>query len=178
MKNLLQNLLIFLALCLCGMLAFQWLRETGLRKDKQELTDREHDALVTITNLQASLRADQAEIKRLDGLKNQFMELVTSNQTQIAHLNERLDRLAVQKERASAEAAAYSNALQVANSNITRQNEDIRQLNQRLKDLADLHNDSVREYNALATNYTELVEKWNAQQAALARSATNTAPKN
>ena len=40
MKNFLQGLLIFFSMCLCGMIAFQWVRETRLRLDVQDLTNK------------------------------------------------------------------------------------------------------------------------------------------
>src|SRR5206468_3349044 len=70
-KNFLQNLLIFFALSLCALIAFQWVRETHLRATVQSLTDSVHDKTEAILNLQATVRRDEDEIKRLDGLKNQ-----------------------------------------------------------------------------------------------------------
>ena len=56
MKNFLQNLLIFFALCLCGLVAFQWIRETDLRKDVQKLTDTVQDKREAIQNLEAAVK--------------------------------------------------------------------------------------------------------------------------
>ena len=63
MKNFLQNLLIFFALCLCGLIAFQWVRETDLRKRLQELTNVMHDKAEAVMNLEANVRRESREIK-------------------------------------------------------------------------------------------------------------------
>src|SRR5437016_5513745 len=39
MKNFLQNLLIFFALCLCALIAIQWVRETDLNRRVQALSN-------------------------------------------------------------------------------------------------------------------------------------------
>ena len=72
MRTFLQNLLIFFALCLCGLIAFQWVRETDLQRDSQRLTDSIQDKLEAIQNLQVSVKRDELEIQRLDGLKTQL----------------------------------------------------------------------------------------------------------
>ena len=74
MKNFLQNSLIFLALCLCALVAFQWHREAGLRRDVQSLNNTIHDKLEAIQNLQGRLKQTEEEVKRLDELKRQGFE--------------------------------------------------------------------------------------------------------
>src|SRR5439155_11947077 len=76
MKNFLQNLLMFLALCLCGLVACQWVRETDLRKRLQGLTDVVHDKSEPILNLEASVRHGRDEIQRLDRLRKQLEQTV------------------------------------------------------------------------------------------------------
>src|SRR5215467_1833675 len=92
MKMFLQNLLIFFALALCALISFQWVRETDLRKSVQSLTDTVHDKMENIQNLQASIKHDESEIQRLDGLKNQLTQTVKSNDLQISSLNKTLEK--------------------------------------------------------------------------------------
>src|ERR1041385_3884689 len=87
MKNFLQNLLIFFALCLCALIAFQWVRETDLRKKVQELTNVIHDKSEAILNLEANVRSQRDEIQRLDTQRKQLSETVKSNDVQIANLS-------------------------------------------------------------------------------------------
>src|SRR5689334_19920277 len=99
MKNVLQNLLIFFALSLCGLMIYQWVRETDLRKSVQGLTDTVHDKMENIQNLQANVKRDEGEIQRLDGIKNQLTQTVKSNDVQISTLVKSLEKATNEIER-------------------------------------------------------------------------------
>ena len=90
MKNFLQNLLIFFALCLCALIAFQWVRETDLRKRVQDLTNKVQDQLEAIQNLQSTVKRDENEIQRLDTLRIDLNNQITTNKAQIASLTKDL----------------------------------------------------------------------------------------
>src|SRR5215472_8743919 len=99
MKAFLQNLLIFFALSLCALISFQWVRETHLRKDIQELTNTVHEKLEAIQNLQANVKRDEAEIQRLDGLKNQLIQTDKANDIRIAKLVKDVEKATNEVER-------------------------------------------------------------------------------
>lgn len=173
MKNFLQTLLIFFALCLCGLIAVQWVRETDLRKNVQALTDTVHDKSEAIQNLQFQLRRDEEEIKRLDGIKNELTATVKSNNVEIASLTKSLEKANVENERNLRQIENYKEAVKAANDSILKQNEDIKRQNEEMKKLAEDRNAIVKKFNDLAKQYGELVDKWNAQQEELAKAATN-----
>jgi len=179
MKNLLQNLLIFFALCLCGLIAFQWVRETDLRKDIQKLNDTVHDKSQAIIDLEARLRHDEEEIKRLDSLKNELTATVKSNNLEIASLGKDLDKANIENQRKDKQIEVYKEALNTANENIKKQNEEMKAQNDEMKKLAEERNDVVKKFNKIAADYNELAGKWNKQQEDIAgKNATNAPPKN
>jgi chromosome segregation ATPase len=173
MKNVLQNLLIFFALCLCALMIVQWVRETDLRKRVQALTDVVHDKSEAIQGLQGTVKRDEDEIKRLDGLKNQLTATVKSNQFDIANLTKALEKSENENQKNLKQIEVYKEALQTANDSIKKQNEDIKKQNEEMKVLADERNEMVRKFNAMATNYNDLATKWNKQQESLGKAATN-----
>ena len=173
MKNLLQNLLIFFSLCLCALIAFQWVRETRLNKQVQSLTDTVGAKSQAILDLQATVRRDEEEIKRLDGLRNQLTATVKSNQVDIARLSKALEKSEAENEKNLRQIEVYKEALQTANDSIKKQNEDIKKQNEEMKTLAEDRNEMVRKFNAMATNYNDLATKWNKQQETLGKGATN-----
>jgi septal ring factor EnvC (AmiA/AmiB activator) len=177
MKNFLQNLLIFFAFCLCALIAFQWVRETNLRKDIQKLNDTVHDKLETIQTLQGAVKRDDEEIQRLDSLKNQLTATVKTNQLEISRLTKDLEKVEGENERNLKQIEVYKDAVQKANENIARQNEEIKTQNEAMKKLAEDNNETVLKFNKLAADYKDLVDKWNKQQADLSKSATNSAAK-
>jgi len=173
MKNFLQGLLIFFSLCLCALIAFQWVRETHLRKDLQAQADKIHDKMESIQNFEVQTRRLETEIQRLDGLKTELTATVKTNRVEIEKLNKDLLKLEGSVAVAEKQSEAYKNALQVANDNITTQNDAIKRQNEEMKKLADERNDLAKKFNKLATDYNELATKWNKVQEEMAAQATN-----
>ena len=174
MKNPLQNLLIFLALCLCALCVFQWHRETALREQIQKITNTSQDNLENIRSLQTALKTSDEEIKRLDGLKTELTAIVKSNQTHIATLMKAVEKSDQETEKERKQVEVYKTALQTANDAIKKQNEDVKKQNEELKTLAAERNDAVTKYNKVVHEFNDLAQKWNDAQAA---AATNAAPK-
>lgn len=173
MKNFLQNLLIFFALALCALVAFQWVRETDLRKRIQSLTDTIHDKAEAVQALQGTVKRDEAEIQRLDALKNQLNDTVKSNIALIAVMVRDLDKATNEIDRAHAQMQAYKEGLEKANENLVRQNESIKRQNEEMAKLAEDRNEMVKKFNKMAADYNDLANKWNKQQEDLAKAATN-----
>ena len=173
MKAFLQNLLIFFALSLCALISFQWVRETDLRKQVQGLTDTVHDKLENIQGLQSSVKHDEAEIVRLDGLKTDLTQSVKSNELQIAQLVREVDKATNEVDRAERQIEVYKGALETANQNIKKQNDDIKAQNEEMTKLATERNEITKKFNKIAGDYNDLAAKWNKQQEELAKAATN-----
>ena len=173
MKAFLQNLLIFFALSLCALISFQWVRETDLRKQVQALTDTVHDKMENIQGLQSTVKHDESEIVRLDGLKNLLTKTVKSNDLQITSLVRAVEKATNEVDRAEKQIEVYKGALESANENIKKQNEDIKTQNEEMAKLAADRNEIVKKFNKIAADYNDLAAKWNKQQEELAKAATN-----
>jgi chromosome segregation ATPase len=171
MKDILQNLLILLALCLCALIAFQWHREAKLRQEVQKLTDTVQDKLEGIQNLEGTLKRSEDEVKRLDGLKVELTATVKSNRTQIAQLAKDLAKSDAEIERGLKKIEDFKAALQQANESIKKQNEDIKKQNEEVKKLAEERNDSVTKYNKVVSEFNDLAKKWNDLQQQLSTNA-------
>jgi hypothetical protein len=171
MKNILQNLLVLLALCLCALVAFQWHREAKLRQEIQKLNDTVHDKLESIQSLEGTLKRSEEEVRRLDGLKLELNEIVKSNRTQIAQLAKDLAKSDAEVEKGLRKIEDYKAAFEQANEGIKKQNEDIRKQNEEVKKLAEERNETVLKYNKVVTEFNDLAKKWNELQQQL--SATN-----
>src|SRR5512138_1990813 len=130
MKNFLQITLIGFSMALCALIAFQWVRETDLRKGVQTLTNQVQDRTERIVSLEAAIRRDEEEIKRLDTLKNQLTELVKSNNIQIGVLSKDLEKATNEVERVTGQVEEYKKAIKTANENILAQNDVIKKQNE------------------------------------------------
>jgi len=159
------------------MMVFQWVRETHMQKDIQDLNNTIHDKLEAIQNLQASVKRDEGEIQRLDGLKNQLTQTIKSNDVQISTLTKDLEKQTTEFDRAQRQIEAYKGALESANDSIKKQNDDIKRQNEEMAKLAEERNEVVKKFNKMAADYNDLANKWNKQQEELAKAATNTPAK-
>jgi len=177
MKSFLQNLLIFFALALCALMVVQWVRETHLHKQVQQLANEVHDKAESIQTLQATVRRDEGEIQRLDTLKNELTDTVKSNKLEISSLAKDLEKMTSESEKNQRQAEVYKEALDKANENLLKQNEDIKKQNEEMKKLVDDRNETVRKFNAMASNYNALASNWNKLQEDIAKAATNAPPK-
>ena len=178
MKAFLQNLLIFFALSLCALISFQWVRETDLRKQVQGLTDTVHDKMESIQNLQVTVKHDESEIVRLDGLKTSLMQTVKSNDVKLVALSRAVEKATNDVERAEKQVEVYKDALETANASIKKQNDDIKTQNEEMAKLAADRNEVVKKFNKMAADYNDVAAKWNKQQEELAKAATNAPPAN
>jgi chromosome segregation ATPase len=173
MKKFLSNLLIFFSLALCGLIAFQWVREAHLRAKIQSLTDTIHDKSETIQSLQGQLKKSEAGVTRLDKLKSELTETVKSNRVEIAGLKKDVEKADKEIEKQSIQIDNYKAALETANASIKKQQEDIKKQNEDLKKLVEERNATVAKFNKLADEYNDLVNKWNKQQEEISKGATN-----
>jgi len=169
MKNFLQNLLIFFALALCALIAFQWVRETDLRRDVQKLTDTVHDKLEAIQALQSTVRQYETEIKRLDAIKNDLTATVKSNRLEIGNLTKELEKVNAENDRNQKQMEIYKDAFEKEKAVVEKQNEEIRKQNEEFKKLAADRNAAVSNYNQMVTNYNDLAKKWNKMQEDLSK---------
>jgi chromosome segregation ATPase len=172
MKNPLQNLLIFFAMCLCALCAYQWHVQKNLQEDVQIRQNTIQDKLQAIQGLEGVVKNNNEEIKRLDGLKNQLTEIVKSNRAEIAQLTKDLDKSNQEVDRQTKQVDVYKDALEKANDSILKQNEEVKKQNDELKKLSEDRNDIAAKYNKVVTEFNELAQMWNALQS----TATNAPP--
>jgi chromosome segregation ATPase len=173
MKNLLQNLLVFFALCLCGLIAFQWVRETELRRQVQKLTNDLQDRKEAILQLQSTVRQNNEEIKRLDGLKNQLTDLVKSNNVEIASLTKDLEKVKVENDRNQRQMEVYKEAFEKEKAAVQQGNENIERLSADLKRMADDRNIMVKKLNQNIGHLNVLAGQLDRMQQDVAKGATN-----
>jgi chromosome segregation ATPase len=173
MKNFLQGLLMFFALCLCGMIAFQWVRETRLRIDVQELTNKVQNKTENILSLESEVKRRDKEIQRLDELKNTLFAEVKSNTALADVLSKDLYKATNQLSTLESSVEQYKEALKIANENVVTANDRIKKATEDINAVAEERNEMAKKYNKMATDFNELASKWNTQQQELQQMATN-----
>ena len=171
MKNFLQNLLIILAICLCGLITFQWVREGRTHARLEALVNEVHDKAGAIQNLGGQLKRSEAEVERLDKLKTEMAETIKSNRLEIMGLTKEVKKTADELEHSKRQSEAFKSALDQANENTRIQIEETRKQTEQLKKILADRNEMVTNYNKLAADYNDLAKKWNDLQEQLKKQA-------
>ena len=173
MQKFLSNLLIFFALSLCALCAFQWVRESRLRSQVADLQHTVYLKLEAIQNLEAQLKQTKEDVTRLDNLRVELSGIINTNKEEIQNLTKYSEKLEKEIEAEKAQIAVYKEAVEKANENIKRQNEDIKKQNEEMKQLAADRNATVEKYNKLVEQYNDLVKQFEKFQQDVAKGATN-----
>src|SRR5437867_7086785 len=173
MQKFLSNLLIFSALSLCALCAFQWVRESHLRREIADLQHTVYVKLEAIQTLEAQLKQTKEDVTRLDNLRVELSGIIKTNKEEIQSLRNYSEKLEKEIDADKAQIAVYKDAVDKANDNIKRQNEDIKKQNEEMKQLAADRNSTVQKYNNLVEQYNDLVKQFEKFQEDVAKGATN-----
>ena len=171
MQKFLSNLLIFFALSLCALSAFQWVRESRLRKEIADLHHTVYQKLDAIQNLESQLKQTKEDVARLEGLRAELSGIIKTNKDEIQSLRKYSEKLENEIDAGKAQITVYKDAVDKANENIKRQNEDIKKQNEEMKQLASDRNATVQKYNKVVDQYNDLVKQFEKFQEDVAKAA-------
>ena len=115
-QKFLSNLLIFFALSLCALCAFQWVRESRLRGEVADLHRTVYLKLDAIQNLEAQLKRTEAEVARLDALRVELSGTIKTNQEEIQTLTKYSEKLEKEVEAQKAQRAQMARLAAVLSS--------------------------------------------------------------
>ncbi len=173
MKNFLQNLLIVLALGLCGLCAWQWYVQTRLHVEGEALQQTVFNQAAAIQGYTNSISNMEAEISGLSTRVNELKQTAVSNDLAALEQKHEIQRLRASSEMMSNEVVQYKDVvdkleakLKEASEGIVKQNDAIKQLAVERDAAIQKYNDSIKERNALAEKYNALVERFNKLQGA------------
>lgn len=161
MNKFLNNLLIVLALGLCGLSVFQWNRETRLHTDRQDLQNKLSDREQNIESLQATIKRVERDVARLETVKTELTATVASNRLEITDLKKNLYQAEREGDALREQVTAYKDAVDKQNESLKKQNEIITEQNTKMKELADERNSMVERFNKLAKDYNQVVKEYN-----------------
>jgi len=171
MKNFQQNILIILALGLCGLCAWQWTDQANQRRaivDRNKMIYDRDRAIQGYTNTIATTDRQVAELQQrvteLDTLSTSNQHVILDNQSEISrlHANEGvLTNEIVQYELA---VTNLEKKLDEAYDGIKKQNDAIHGLVAQRDDFIAKYTNSVNDRNEIVTKYNALVQRVNQMQ--------------
>jgi chromosome segregation ATPase len=171
MKNSQQNLLIVLALALCGLCAFQWYEQTIQRNEIETLNELVYQKNVDIQNDTNSIASLNHQVEQMDARITEIKAAAATNEQLVVSRKVEIEKLQFTGEYLTNEIAQYKIAvdtleskLKDAYAGIEKQNEAISNLVAQRDDFIKKYNDSVKDRNAVVAKYNDLVNQVQKQQ--------------
>jgi chromosome segregation ATPase len=171
MKNFQQNLLISLALALCGLCAFQWYEQTVQRNEITTLNGMVYDKNVAFQNATNSIATLTHQIEQMDARLTEIKaaamtneQLVVSQKAEIVELQFTGANLTNENTQYKAAVDTLSSKLKEAYTGIEQQNTTITNLVMQRDELVKKFNDEVKDRNDVVAKYNELVSQVQKQQ--------------
>jgi chromosome segregation ATPase len=176
MKNFQQNLLIFLAVCLCGLCAYQWYFETTQRARLEqsnqvifEKATRIQEYTNSIQLMDRQIAQMDQQIMRLTAAARTNEQMLVSEKREVARLNSANDILTNEVVQYKSAVDGLEAKLKEAYDGIARQNKAFQELVTERNQFVQKYNDSVKERNDLVAKYNQLVERLEKLQSANAK---------
>jgi chromosome segregation ATPase len=171
MKNFQQNLLITLALALCGLCAFQWYEQTVQREEITTLNGIVYDRNVAIQDATNSIATLNHQIEQMDARITEIKAAAATNDALVVTQRVELAQLQFNNANLTNEIAQYKTAvdtlsarLKDAYAGIAQQNEAITNLVAQRDGFVKKFNDEVKDRNDVVSKYNDLVKQMQQQQ--------------
>ena len=166
MKNLQQNLLIVLALGLCGLCACQWYGQTLQRNAIDTLNQAVFQKESDIQNDTNSIATLNAQVEQMDASLTAAKAVAATNEELAVSQKAQIAKLEFEGEGLTNEIAEYKEAvdslqakLKAAYDGIQKQNEAIANLVAERDGFVKKYNDEVTERNDVVAKYNELAKQ-------------------
>jgi chromosome segregation ATPase len=171
MKNFQQNLLIGLALALCGLCAWQWYVQTVQRGEITTQNGIIYERNVAIQDATNSIATLTAQIQQMDARITEIKAAAATNEQLVVAQHVELTHLRFANAGLTNEVAQYKDAvdtlsakLKEAYASISEQNNAITNLIAQRDDFVKKFNDEVKDRNDVVAKYNDLVKQVQQQQ--------------
>jgi chromosome segregation ATPase len=171
MKNFQQNLLIVLALALCGLCAFQWYEQTLQRNEITTMNGILYEKNVAIQDATNSIATLNHQIAQMDARITEIKAAAATNEQLVVSQKVEMVQLQFAGANLTNEVAQYKVAvdtleskLKEAYTGIEQQNETITNLVAQRDDFVKKFSDEVKDRNEVVAKYNDLVNQVQKQQ--------------
>jgi chromosome segregation ATPase len=171
MKNFQQNLLIVLALALCGLCAWQWHEQTIQRDEIGTLNGIVYLKNADIQNDTNSIAMLNHQVEQMDARITEIKAAAETNEQLVVEQKRQISKLEFNSLNLTNEVTQYKQAvdtlqskLKDAYADIGKQNDTITNLIAQRNDFVQKYNDEVKDRNDVVAKYNELVSQVQKQQ--------------
>ena len=166
MKTFQQNLLIIVALSLCGLCVYQWYGQTLQRNEIQRLEQTVYDQSAAIQGYTNSIRTMDRQIAQMDARLTELKGEAKTNADLIISQRRELNRLQISAEGLTNQITEYQGAvtnlqwkLKEAYDGIQKQNQAMKELVAQRDEFVKKFNDEVKDRNDVVNKYNDLVRQ-------------------
>ena len=166
MKNFQQNLLIVLALALCGLCALQWYEQTIQRDEIGTLNGIVYQKNADIQNDTNSIAVLNHQIEQMDARITEIKSAAATNEQLVVSQKREISRLEFNNLNLTNEVNQYKQVVETLQSklkdayaDIGKQNGTITNLVAQRDDFVKKFNDEVKDRNDIVAKYNDLVKQ-------------------
>jgi chromosome segregation ATPase len=166
MKNFQQNLLIVLALALCGLCAWQWYEQTVQRDEIGTLNRLVYDRDAAIQGYTNSIATLNHQVNQMDERLTEIKAVAATNEQLIISQKADIAQLHFANYNLTNDITQYKTAvdtleakLKETYAGVDKQNEAITNLIAQRNDLVQKYNDEVKDRNDVVAKYNELANQ-------------------
>jgi len=166
MKNFHQNLLIVLALSLCGLCVYQWYSQTLQRNRIQQLNQMVYGKSEAIQGYTNTIRNLDRQLAQMDQRLTELRAAAKTNEELIVAKKQELNRMETANEALTNQAAEYKRGVETLQSKlkeayagIQKQNEALKELVAQRDEFVKKYNDEVKDRNNVVSNYNDLAAR-------------------
>jgi chromosome segregation ATPase len=166
MRSFQQNLLVGLALALCGLCAWQWYQQTLQRNAIDTLNQAAYEKAVAIRDYTNSIATLNHQIAQMDAQLTALRGQTRTNEQLLAAQEREILQLRVTGESLTNAITEYRQAVKALNAKlkeaydgVQKQNDSIKQLVAQRDEFVKKYNDSVRDRNDVVAKYNELAAR-------------------
>jgi chromosome segregation ATPase len=166
MKNFQQNLLIVLALALCGLCVWQWYEQTIQRDEIITMNGMIYERNAAIQGYTNSIATLSHQVNQMDARLTELKAVAATNEQIVISQKADITQLQFENLNLTNTITQYKTAvdtleakLKDAYAGIDKQNESISNLVAQRNDLVQKYNDEVKDRNGVVAKYNELAEQ-------------------
>src|SRR6266478_10161113 len=161
MRSFQQNLLIIVALSLCGLCVYQWYGQTVQRNEIQILEKMVYEKSAAIQSYTNSIKTMDQQITRMDATITEFKAAAKTNADFVLSQKREINRLQIASETFTNQITEYKQAVATLEAKLKETYEGIQKQNAAMKDLVAQRDEFVKKYNEELKERNEVVNKYN-----------------
>lgn len=169
MRTFQQNLLIAVAVGLCGLCVFQWQAQTVQRGEIRKLEAMVYEKGVAIEGYTNSIRTMDAQIAQMDARITELKASAKTNADLVIAQRRELNRTQTAAEGLTNQVAEYKVAVEGLQAKLKEAYEGIQKQNAAVKELVAQRDEFVRKLNDSVKERNEIVSKYNELASQVAR---------